>query len=170
MSTPALKYLYSLTQLMWWLGLAQDFPIQKSYTFLWTAASEPEGPFPSQVAELLPSGPAIDSIQYKGSFEFPADGEDPFSHVAILRAGATALKSADLNSEVLQDMSQLVTVLIQEEAPNIQLQSDLQLIDETKNAVDVLHSNPSLFPSTRYTLREGSKGELHVRVRLRRET
>ncbi|OEH80670.1 hypothetical protein cyc_05464 [Cyclospora cayetanensis] len=65
-------------------------------------------------------------------------------------------------------LAQLVQTLVREEAMNIQHQSDMWLIEETKKAVDLLHNNPSAFPASGYSLREGSRGELYVRVRGKR--
>lgn len=111
-----------------------------------------------------PSASGAQKLEYKGSFDLPAEGADPFNSLSILRANAVALKNADMSAETLSNIAQLVKTLVQEEASNIQHQSDLWLIEKTKRAVDLLYSSPTLFPTAEYALREGNSGKLYVMV------
>ncbi|CDI85674.1 hypothetical protein, conserved [Eimeria praecox] len=155
-ATKALKF---VALALCWVGLVPDYSGHSRY--LLTIASEFEKIGPSQTDTTSPA--ETENLQYEGLFTLPADGADPFDGVSILRANAVALKKAHVSDEVLQSMTQLVQQLIHEEAHNIQHQTDMWLISQTKNAVDTLHTNPAAFPATGYLVQEGSNGALHVK-------
>lgn len=153
--------LKSLTLALYWVGVA-PIHFDQSRKMLATAR---ELENPPQADNDTPA--ETGDPQYEGLFALPADGADPFAGVSILRANALALKKSHISDEVLQSMTQLVQELIQEEAHNIQHQTDLWLISQTKSAVDTLHTNPVEFPVTGYSLQEGANGALYVKVRKR---
>ncbi|CDJ43410.1 hypothetical protein, conserved [Eimeria tenella] len=162
MPVSAAKTLKSATVALCWACVVPDFLDQCGSQL--ATAGDFTGVDSSQSDEFADFSGATENIEYEGSFSLPADGADPFSRVSILRANAISLKNSHISSEMLQSLGELVQALIQEEAQNIQHQSDLWLISETKKAVDLLHNNPSLFPATGYSLHEGPNGVLFVKV------
>lgn len=167
------KFFHLVMRSLLWLGFAQHRYFAMAYEVPPTDPAE-HGEFGilslNQAGQMLSAPSVPQPTQYEGSFNLPAAGEDPFSHFAHLRANAMAVKSSYISEDMRQWLTELVRGLVHEEAQHVQLENDLRLIEETKNAVDVLHDNPAMFPSTRYTLREGSEGELYVRVRDRKAT
>ncbi|CDJ32903.1 LOW QUALITY PROTEIN: uncharacterized protein EMH_0014150 [Eimeria mitis] len=150
--------LKSVALVLCWFGLVPDrFDRTRS---LLTIASELERTDPPQTETDSPS--STENLQYEGLFALPADGADPFDGVSFL-ANAVALKKSHVGDEMLQNMAGLIQELIHEEAHNIQHQTDLWLISQTKIAVDTLHKNPAAFPATGYSLQEGSNGALYVK-------
>lgn len=163
MPISAVKTLQSMWVALCWVGFVPDH-FNNSRNLL-TSANEIKNMQPSQTD--INSPPKSGGPLYEGLFALPADGADPFDGVSILRANAIALKRSHVSDEVLESMAQLIQELIHEEAHNIQHQTDLWLVSQTKSAVDTLHTNPAVFPATGYSLQEGSNGVLYVKVSIR---
>ncbi|CDJ46245.1 hypothetical protein, conserved [Eimeria brunetti] len=155
-ATNALK---SVPVALCWVGLVPDH--FGRFRNLLTVASELNETNPSQTDADPPT--ATWDLLYEGLFALPAEGADPFDGVSILRANAVALKKSHVSNEVLQNMTQLIEELVHEEAKNIQHQTDLWHIAQTKNAVNTLHKDPAQFPDTGYSLQEGTNGTLYVK-------
>lgn len=150
---------------MWilsWFGLAHEFGGLISIIFILGVTTETSG-FPKEQLVFHSSANANGTALYESFFDLPDEGEDPFNWVAILRANAIALRAADLNSQVLQGLSNLLYLLIREEASVVQLQNDMTRMEEFKKVVDFLLEHPGQLPSSDYELHEAEDGQF-VRV------